>query len=172
MAGFRRRRSRSAPSMAKVMADLFQALMPHVDAADMATQKSITNPRRAIKACDCRSSQCRQIDADQQDCWVKIGLVTGPEAGITRDSIDIDWVWHDPNPAEPELAVRPVRLIDTAGMRKRATVQEKLEKLSVADARRAIDFAEVVVLVARCDNGAGTAGSENCRPCGRRKAGR
>ena len=73
-------------------------------------------------------------------------LVTGPEAGITRDSIAIDWVWHDPNPSDPELAERRIRLIDTAGMRKRARVQEKLEKLSVADTRRAIDFAEVVVL--------------------------
>jgi GTP-binding protein len=64
-------------------------------------------------------------------------LITGPEAGITRDSIAIDW----------EYQGRPVRLIDTAGMRKRAKVEDKLEKLSVADARRAIDFAEVVVLL-------------------------
>ena len=64
-------------------------------------------------------------------------LITGPEAGITRDSISIDWDWEG----------RPVRLIDTAGMRKRARVQEKLEKLSVMDALRAIDFAEVVVLL-------------------------
>ena len=64
-------------------------------------------------------------------------LITGPEAGITRDSIAIDWSWQG----------RPVRLIDTAGMRKQARVQDKLEKLSVADARRAVDFAEVVVLL-------------------------
>ena len=64
-------------------------------------------------------------------------LVTGPEAGITRDSIAIDWEWRG----------RPVRLIDTAGMRKRARVEDKLEKLAVADARRAVDFAEVVVLL-------------------------
>lgn len=70
-------------------------------------------------------------------------LLTGPEAGITRDSIAIDWAWTDPKTGE----ARPVRLIDTAGMRKRAKVQEKLEKLSVADARRAVDFAEVVVLL-------------------------
>ncbi len=62
-------------------------------------------------------------------------LITGPEAGITRDSIAIDWEWQG----------RPVRLIDTAGMRKKA--EDKLEKLSVADARRAVDFAEVVVLL-------------------------
>jgi GTP-binding protein len=64
-------------------------------------------------------------------------LITGPEAGITRDSIAIDWQWRG----------RRVRLIDTAGMRKKARVQDKLEKLSVADARRAVDFAEVVVLL-------------------------
>ena len=64
-------------------------------------------------------------------------LITGPEAGITRDSIAIDWAWQG----------KPVRLIDTAGMRKKAKVEDKLEKLSVADARRAVDFAEVVVLL-------------------------
>ncbi|WP_374408980.1 ribosome biogenesis GTPase Der [Pelagerythrobacter sp.] len=70
-------------------------------------------------------------------------LLTGPEAGITRDSIAVDWQWTDPASGE----VRDIRLIDTAGMRKRAKVVEKLEKLSVADARRAVDFAEVVVLL-------------------------
>jgi GTP-binding protein len=69
-------------------------------------------------------------------------LITGPEAGITRDSIAIDWLWN-----APDGEVRPVRLIDTAGMRKKAKVDDKLEKLSVADARRAVDFAEVVVLL-------------------------
>jgi GTP-binding protein len=64
-------------------------------------------------------------------------MITGPEAGITRDSIAIDWEWQG----------RPVRLIDTAGMRKKAKVEDKLEKLSVADALHAVDFAEVVVLL-------------------------
>ena len=70
-------------------------------------------------------------------------LLTGPEAGITRDSIAVDWRWTDPRSGE----TREVRLIDTAGMRKKANVTDKLEKLSVADARRAVDFAEVVVLL-------------------------
>jgi len=70
-------------------------------------------------------------------------LLTGPEAGITRDSIAVDWVWMDP---ETHLE-RPVRLIDTAGMRKKALVVDKLERMAVADARHAIDFAEVVVLL-------------------------
>jgi GTP-binding protein len=64
-------------------------------------------------------------------------LLTGPEAGITRDSISVDWEWRG----------RLIRLFDTAGMRRKAKVQEKLEKLSVADGLRAIRFAEVVVVV-------------------------
>lgn len=70
-------------------------------------------------------------------------LLTGPEAGVTRDSIAVDWEWTDPKTGE----AREIKLIDTAGMRKKAKVVEKLEKLSVADARRAVDFAEVVVLL-------------------------
>jgi GTP-binding protein len=64
-------------------------------------------------------------------------LLTGPEAGITRDSISVDWDWRG----------RRIKLFDTAGMRRKARVQEKLEKLSVADGLRAIRFAEVVVIV-------------------------
>jgi GTP-binding protein len=70
-------------------------------------------------------------------------LLTGPEAGITRDAIAVDWQWTDPASGE----TRPIRLVDTAGMRKKAKVQDKLERLSVADARHAIDYAEVVVLL-------------------------
>jgi GTP-binding protein len=64
-------------------------------------------------------------------------LITGPEAGITRDSITLDWEWRG----------RPVRLVDTAGLRKRAKVTDKLEKLSIADARRSMEHAEVVILL-------------------------
>ena len=64
-------------------------------------------------------------------------MITGPEAGITRDSISVEWEWEG----------HPVRLIDTAGLRKRAKIDDKLERLSAADTRRAIDFAEVVVLL-------------------------
>jgi len=64
-------------------------------------------------------------------------LLTGPESGITRDTIAVDLEWHD----------RKFRLYDTAGMRRRPRIQEKLEKLSVADALNAIRFAEVVVLL-------------------------
>lgn len=68
-------------------------------------------------------------------------LITGPEAGITRDSIRVDWQW------EKDGEIHEIQLFDTAGMRKRAKVQDKLEKLSVADALHAVDFAEVVVLL-------------------------
>ena len=68
-------------------------------------------------------------------------LITGPEAGITRDSIRVDWQW------EEDGEVHEIQLFDTAGMRKRAKVVDKLEKLSVMDALHAVDFAEVVVLL-------------------------
>ena len=64
-------------------------------------------------------------------------LLTGPEAGITRDAIALSLDWHG----------TPVRIFDTAGMRKKAKVQEKLEKLSVSDGLRAVKFAEVVVVL-------------------------
>ncbi|MBF9042183.1 ribosome biogenesis GTPase Der [Rhodobacterales bacterium HKCCE4037] len=64
-------------------------------------------------------------------------LLTGPEAGITRDAIAVGFEWDGV----------PTRIFDTAGMRKRAKVQEKLEKLSVADGLRAVKFAEVVVVL-------------------------
>jgi GTP-binding protein len=64
-------------------------------------------------------------------------LLTGPEAGITRDAIAVELTWKG----------RAFRLYDTAGMRKRARIEEKLEKLSVADALNAIRFAEVVVVL-------------------------
>jgi GTP-binding protein len=64
-------------------------------------------------------------------------FVTGPEAGITRDAVTVVWRWRD----------REIRLIDTAGLRKRARVQEKLERLSTGETIHAIRFADVVVLV-------------------------
>ena len=83
-------------------------------------------------------------------------LITGPEAGITRDSIAIDWEW--------QRRRGPVRLIDTAGMRKKAKVEDKLEKLSVADARRAVDFAEVVVLLLDATRGLEAQDLQDRRP--------
>ncbi|MFT5796286.1 MAG: GTP-binding protein [Candidatus Azotimanducaceae bacterium] len=64
-------------------------------------------------------------------------LLTGPEAGITRDAISLRIDWNG----------TPMRIFDTAGMRKKAKIQEKLEKLSVGDGLRAVKFAEVVVVL-------------------------
>jgi GTP-binding protein len=63
-------------------------------------------------------------------------LLTSPDAGTTRDSISVEIKWKD----------RDFRVFDTAGLRRRSRIEEKLEKLSVADALRAVRFAEVVVL--------------------------
>ncbi len=64
-------------------------------------------------------------------------VMTGPEAGITRDAIAVDWCHNDRN----------FRLVDTAGLRKKAKVQDKIEKMSVEDSMRAIRLAQVVILV-------------------------
>ncbi len=64
-------------------------------------------------------------------------VLTGPEAGITRDSIAIDWRAKD----------RRIRLVDTAGLRKKARISDRLEKLSVSDSLRTIRYAQVVVLL-------------------------
>jgi GTP-binding protein len=122
------------------VADLFEQLRPHVEReaaaagdegeADPTLKLAIVGRPNAGK-----STLINRMLAEER-------LITGPEAGITRDSIAIDWLWQAPDGAR-----RPVRLIDTAGMRKKSKVDDKLEKLSVADARRAVDFAEVVVLL-------------------------
>ncbi len=64
-------------------------------------------------------------------------LLTSPVAGTTRDSISVDWEWEG----------RTIKLFDTAGMRKRSRIVDKIEKMSVGDTLRAIRFAEVVILV-------------------------
>jgi GTPase len=64
-------------------------------------------------------------------------LLTGPEPGITRDSIAVEWRWRD----------RDIRLVDTAGMRRRSKVEERLERLAVADTLRSVRFAETVIVV-------------------------
>ena len=124
------------------MGDLFEALLPHIEKALAAIpEEDDDRPDAPLKLAIVGRPNAgkstlinRMLGEDR--------MITGPEAGITRDSIAVDWLWHDPK-GEP----RPVRLIDTAGMRKRAKVQDKLEKLSVADALHAVDFAEVVVLL-------------------------
>jgi len=132
------------------VADLFSALWPIIGdkaeaaeaAAEFAASEDEDAPLGPLKLAIVGRPNAgkstlinRLLDEDR--------LLTGPEAGITRDSIAIDWEWDDPKSGD----TRDIRLIDTAGMRKKRNVTEKLEKLSVADARRAVDFAEVVVLL-------------------------
>jgi GTP-binding protein len=135
------------------MADLFEALLPHLnerqlemdaeaEAAAELDDEEEYDPKAVLKLAIVgrpNAGKSTLINRFLQEDR----LLTGPEAGITRDSIAIDWDWHDPASDE----VRPVRLIDTAGMRKKAQVIDKLEKMAVADSRHAIDFAEVVVLL-------------------------
>jgi GTP-binding protein len=64
-------------------------------------------------------------------------LLTGPEAGITRDSIAVEWNWRG----------RPLQLVDTAGLRRRSKVSDSVERLSAADTKHSIDFSQVVVLL-------------------------
>ena len=115
--------------------DLFEQLRPHVEREEdeAAAEEAEDGPLKLAIVGRPNAGKStlinRMLGEDR--------LITGPEAGITRDSIAVDWEWQG----------RPVRLIDTAGMRKKAKVEDKLEKLSVADARRAVDFAEVVVLL-------------------------
>lgn len=126
------------------MADLFGGLLPHLEdkqpvEGEEGDEDDLSGPLKLAIVGRPNAGKStlinRMLGEDR--------LLTGPEAGITRDSIAIDWTWTDPGSGE----TRPVRLIDTAGMRKKARVTEKLEKLAVADARHAVDFAEVVVLL-------------------------
>ena len=125
------------------MGDLFDALLPYIDREDVEEEPEygeddLSAPLKLAivgRPNAGKSTLINRLLGEER-------LITGPEAGITRDSISVDWTWIDEHD-EP----RAVRLIDTAGMRKRANVQDKLEKLSVADALHAIDFAEVVVLL-------------------------
>ena len=119
------------------LADLFEALRPLLDPLiaeqeddDLGTEDGPLKLAVVGRPNAGKSTLINTLLEEQR-------LVTGPEAGITRDSIAIEWEWQD----------KRVRLIDTAGLRKRAKVVDKLEKLSAADTKHSIDFAEVVVLL-------------------------
>ena len=125
------------------MGDLFNALEPHLEgASDNEEDEDIAwdNPLKPLRVAIIgrpnagKSTLINRIIGEDR-------LLTGPEAGITRDSISVEWRW------EGKDRDWPVKLFDTAGMRKKSRVSTKLEKLSVADALRAIKFAEVVVML-------------------------
>ena len=133
------------------LVDLFEALRPHIEAKQAEEGEddvpSVDDEEEFDPESVLKLAIVGRPNAGKSTLINKMlgedRLLTGPEAGITRDSIAIDWQWFDPT----REGYRPVRLIDTAGMRKKSNVVDKLEKMSVADARHAIDFAEVVVLM-------------------------
>ena len=69
-------------------------------------------------------------------------VMTGPQAGLTRDSIAVDWSYEG----------RPIRLVDTAGMRRKKKIDDRVEKLSVTDTLRVIRYAQVVVIMLDATN--------------------
>ncbi|WP_338466788.1 ribosome biogenesis GTPase Der [Novosphingobium sp. ZN18A2] len=129
------------------MGDLFEALLPHLDDKQVESEEKGEDEEEYDPKATLKLAIVGRPNAGKSTLINRLlneeRLLTGPEAGITRDSIAIDWKWADPKSGE----ARDIRLIDTAGMRKKAQVTDKLEKLAVADARHAIDFAEVVVLL-------------------------
>ena len=115
------------------VADLFEALRPHIEHEHFDAEESEHAPLKLAvvgRPNAGKSTLVNRMIGEER-------MITGPEAGITRDSISLQWEWNG----------HPVQLVDTAGLRKRAKVEDKLEKLSAADTRRAIDYAEVVVLL-------------------------
>ena len=118
--------------------DLFESLRPFIEREDDEVEEELDedDPARPLKLAIVgrpnagKSTLVNRMLGEER-------MITGPEAGITRDSISLDWEWNG----------RPVRLVDTAGLRKRAKIEDKLEKLSVADTLRSIEHAEVVVLL-------------------------
>jgi GTP-binding protein len=118
------------------VADLFEALQPLIERDQESADEEDDSPDAPLKIAIVgrpnagKSTLVNRMLGEER-------MITGPEAGITRDSISLQWEWQG----------RPVQLVDTAGLRKRAKVEDKLEKLSAADTRRAIDYAEVVVLL-------------------------
>jgi GTPase len=119
------------------LVDLFEALRPHVekDGAEVEPEEEDEEGGPLKLAIVGRPNAGKSTLVNTM--LGEERMITGPEAGITRDSISLDWEWQG----------KPVRLVDTAGLRKRARVDDKLEKLSAFDTRRAIDHAEVVVLL-------------------------
>jgi GTPase len=124
------------------LAELYAALAPYADSVAAEAEPSPAAAERPLQLAIVgrpnvgKSTLINRLLGDER-------VLTSPEAGTTRDAVATVWHWQG----------RAVRLIDTAGMRRRAKVEEKLEKLSVGDALRAVRFAEVVVLVVDAEAG-------------------
>jgi GTP-binding protein len=122
------------------MGELYDALAPFTEAPDDAKTEGASDKPLQLAIVGRpnvgKSTLLNRLIGEERS-------LTGPEAGITRDAVATLWHWQG----------RAVRLIDTAGLRRRARVEAKLEKLSVADTLRAIRFAEVVALVVDATQG-------------------
>jgi GTPase len=118
------------------IADLFDAIRPHVEHEKHEADDEESEQQKPLKLAVVGRPNAGKSTLVNKMIG-KERMITGPEAGITRDSISVDWEWDG----------RAVRLVDTAGLRKRAKVEDKLERLSAADTKRALDYAEVVVLL-------------------------
>jgi GTPase len=121
------------------LSDLFDALRAHAPASDDSEDASVDEGEEGEKPLQLaiigrpnvgKSTLINRLLGEER-------MLTGPEAGITRDAIAIEWQWQG----------TPIRLIDTAGMRRKANVVEKIEYMSVGETLRAVRFADVVVLV-------------------------
>jgi GTPase len=121
--------------------DLFEVLRPHVEHEHYETEAEEQELEHDADHAPLKLAIVGRPNAGKSTLVNRMlgeeRMITGPEAGITRDSITLDWQWKG----------RPVRLVDTAGLRKRAKIDDKLERLSAADSRRAIEHAEVVLLL-------------------------
>jgi GTPase len=125
--------------------DALRALMPEpveddeeIDDEDISEEEAATRPIRVAivgRPNAGKSTLINQLLGEER-------LLTSPEAGTTRDSIAVEITWQG----------RKFRVFDTAGLRRRSRIEEKLEKLSVADALRAVRFAEVAVMMMDAQN--------------------
>jgi GTP-binding protein len=115
------------------MVELYEELLPYARDAELDEEDEADKPVRIAivgRPNAGKSTLVNRLIGEDR-------MLTGPEAGITRDAIPVDWEWDG----------RPIRLVDTAGLRRKARVNEKLEQLSTSDTIRAITFVEVVILV-------------------------
>jgi GTP-binding protein len=132
------------------MGDLYSALQPHADRFDRAAraEEAFDPESEEDELAEHRPLQIAVVGRPNAGKSTLVNaiigedrLLTGPEAGITRDAIAVTCDWGG----------REFRIFDTAGLRKKARVQEKVEKLSTGDAIRAVRFAEVVVVLMDAD---------------------
>ncbi|RED53573.1 ribosome biogenesis GTPase Der [Aestuariispira insulae] len=145
------------------MLDLYQALLPYEEKAEADQQAAAFEDRKSDDKqtgdeIELEEGEEAVLEDDDPEKPIQLAIVgrpnvgkstlvnrlvgedrllTGPEAGLTRDSIALEWEWRG----------RQIKLVDTAGLRRRGRITDKVEKLSSADTRRAIRFAQVVALV-------------------------